>query len=250
MANSIPATARSKLLRRLSTVHRRSILYKNIALSIAQDWPPNQMPSIKQLFGEFDMLGFGSLPTSMLAKHLIKLGIDKNEAQLAATAMNLSHDNDSVEWTEFRAACIDLSQPEFEERIFKTFQRSDEDKDNLLSAKDLGKMFPQGHKYFDEVVGTVFQELTGRDPKTNSGARLDWSTFYSHLKKCARDGMEEPEQVSKTKKESDSKAQWGVLAGMVDAVSNIFSSGEPALRKNIEPTRFPGEHQLRLCLRC
>eukprot|EP00931_Biecheleriopsis_adriatica_P043760 TRINITY_DN25006_c0_g2_i1.p1 TRINITY_DN25006_c0_g2~~TRINITY_DN25006_c0_g2_i1.p1 ORF type:complete len:541 (+),score=109.48 TRINITY_DN25006_c0_g2_i1:170-1792(+) len=243
VANSIPATARSQLLRRLSTVHRRSILYKNIALTIAQDWPPNQMPSIKQLFSEFDVIGYGSLPTHTLAKTLISLGIDKNEAQLAATAMNLSQDNDSVEWTEFRAACIDLSQPEFEERIFKAFQSADEDKDNLLSARDLGQMFAQGHKYFEEVIGTVFLELTGRDPKTNSGARLDWSTFYSHLKKCARDGMEESEQGTETTKEFDSKAQWGVFAGMVDAVNSMFSSSERVPVKTVEPTRFPGEQQ-------
>ena len=215
---SLDDAQRDRLIRRLASVHCRSVLYKNIALTIAQDWPPNQMPTFKQLFNEFDVLGNGALSAEALEGALVKHGIEQGEAHRAATAMNLSQDKATIHWTEFIAACIDLSQPEFEPKIFKIFQDADADRDNLLAASDLMNTFPQGHKYSFETAATIFRDLTGRDANQDKGARMDWTTFYSHLRSCSVNGLEAEADKSLP------KSQWGLLGGVVDAISNAAAT--------------------------
>eukprot|EP00931_Biecheleriopsis_adriatica_P053788 TRINITY_DN31573_c0_g1_i1.p1 TRINITY_DN31573_c0_g1~~TRINITY_DN31573_c0_g1_i1.p1 ORF type:complete len:799 (-),score=169.57 TRINITY_DN31573_c0_g1_i1:163-2559(-) len=231
-----------KVVKRVATTHHRSILYKNIALSIVQDWPPNKMPTFKQLFDEFDILGTGMLPVTRLADCLKAYGIEQSEATLAAQAVNLSNDNSGINFTQFVAACIDLSRPEFEKKILMIFDGVDGDKDGLLSAADLARIFPQSHKYAFETGANVFMELTGRDSKQGA-ARLDWNTFKAHLHRCARSGM--PEEVPSEKESANSAGnstagQWGILANVLDAFNNgpnLFSSA----RSNT-PAGPHGEH--------
>mmetsp|Transcript_22793 Transcript_22793/g.53697 ORF Transcript_22793/g.53697 Transcript_22793/m.53697 type:complete len:825 (+) Transcript_22793:69-2543(+) len=233
---SLNESNRQRLIKRLASVHCRSVLYKNIAMKIAQDWPPNQMPTFKQLFNEFDVHGNGSLPTDGLKTTLMKHGVDEAEASRAAAAMNLSQDKDAINWTEFVAACIDLSQPEFEPKIFKIFQDADADRDNLLSASDLMNTFPQGNKYGLETATSVFRDLTGRDAQKDRGARMDWSTFYKHLQSCALNGVEEPVLA---------KTQWDVfIGGVTDAINNVtgaYFSNDTRTQKSPNAVRFPGE---------
>ena len=234
---SLNESSRQRLIKRLASVHCRSVLYKNIAMKIAQDWPPNQMPTFKQLFNEFDVHGNGSLATESLKATLMKHGVDEAEASRASVAMNLSQDKDAINWTEFVAACIDLSQPEFEPKIFKIFQDADADRDNLLAASDLMNTFPQGSKYSLETAATVFRDLTGRDAQKDRGARMDWSTFYKHLQSCALNGVEEPVAA---------KTQWDVfIGGVTDAISNVtgayFSNEAKPQKSGNGAIRFPGE---------
>ena len=233
---SLNETSRQRLIKRLASVHCRSILYKNMAMKIAQDWPPNQMPTFKQLFNEFDVHGNGALPTEGLKSILMKHGIDEAEATRAAAAMNLSQDKDAINWTEFVAACIDLSQPEFEPKIFKIFQDADADRDNLLAVTDLMNTFPQGNKYSVETAASVFRDLTGRDAQKDSGARMDWSTFYEHLKSCALNGVEE---------QSLPKTQWeNFIGGVTDALNNVaggYFSTDTRSPNTTNVVRFPGE---------
>ena len=233
---SLNESNRQRLMKRLASVHCRSVLYKNIAMKIAQDWPPNQMPTFKQLFNEFDVHGNGSLPTDGLKTTLMKHGVDEAEASRAAAAMNLSQDKDAINWTEFVAACIDLSQPEFEPKIFKIFQDADADRDNLLSASDLMNTFPQGNMYGLETATSVFRDLTGRDAQKDRGARMDWSTFYKHLQSCALNGVEEPVLA---------QTQLNIFfKGVTDAINNVtgaYFSNDPRTQKLPNAVRFPGE---------
>lgn len=228
---SLDDAKREKLFKRLGTVHCRSVLYKNVALTIAQDWPPNQMPTFKQLFNELDLVGNGSLSGETLEAALMKHGVEQGEANRATSAMNLSQDKAAIHWTEFVAACIDLSLPEFEPKIFKIFQDADTDKDNLLAADDLMNTFPQGHKYSRETAATIFRDLTGRDAQ-DKGARMDWSTFYGHLRSCALNGVD-------AETDSLQNSQWGIFSGVVDVISNAantyFANGQRS------GTAFPGE---------
>ena len=114
---SLDESKRSLLFKRLATVHcrhlatgfwdeaPRSVLYKNVALSIAQQWPPNQMPTFKQLFNELDLQGNGSLQVDHLEKALTARGHEAGDAARATAAMNLSQDKAAIHWTEFVAAC-------------------------------------------------------------------------------------------------------------------------------------------------
>ena len=227
---SLDDVKRDNLFKRLATVHCRSVLYKNIALTIAQDWPPNQMPTFKQLFNELDLVGNGSLSSETLEEVLMKNGVEQGEATRATAAMNLSQDKAAIHWTEFVAACIDLSLPEFEPKIFKIFQDADTDRDNLLAADDLMNTFPQGHKYSRETAATIFRDLTGRDAQ-DKGARMDWSTFYGHLRSCALNGVAETDSLQ--------KSQWGIFSGVVDVISTAanayFANGQKS------GMTFPGE---------
>ena len=225
---------REALIKRLATVHCRSVLYKNIALTIAQDWPPNQMPTFKQLFNELDVMGTGALSSETLEEALMKHGIEQAEATRATTAMNLSQDKAGIHWTEFVAACIDLSLPEFEPKIFKIFQDADKDRDNLLASDDLMNTFPQGHKYSKETAATIFRDLTGRDAQ-DKGARMDWSTFYGHLRSCALNGLD----ASLSLQSSQSSSQWSIFSGVVDAISTAAS--DYFSQKSPYGVAFPGE---------
>ena len=231
---SLDDSKREVLFKRLASVHCRSVLYKNIALTIAQDWPPNQMPTFKQLFNELDLVGNGSLSTETLEDALMKHGVEQGEANRATSAMNLSQDKAAIHWTEFVAACIDLSLPEFEPKIFKIFQDADTDKDNLLATDDLMNTFPQGHKYSRETAATIFRDLTGRDPQ-DKGARMDWSTFYGHLRSCALNGVSSENDSL----QSQGSTQWGIFGGVVDVISNAatqyFAGGQKS------GATFPGE---------
>eukprot|EP00930_Biecheleria_cincta_P029381 TRINITY_DN2044_c0_g1_i1.p1 TRINITY_DN2044_c0_g1~~TRINITY_DN2044_c0_g1_i1.p1 ORF type:complete len:891 (+),score=176.17 TRINITY_DN2044_c0_g1_i1:67-2673(+) len=237
---------RKLLVQRLATVHRRSTLYKSIAVSIAKDWPPNKMPSFRQLFSEFDVYGNGSLPLNTLAEILSNHGVEMAEAHLAAGAMNLSQDKASVHWTEFVAACIDLSQPEFREKVYAIFKGVDEDGDNLLAPADLAKLFPQGSRYANEAAKTIFTQIIGRDVSKESGARMDWNTFYSHLINCAHDGMQVDTEESRQSKLKELKEQWGIFADIVNAVSNVaaplFSTRQASSGVSFpRNTELPGE---------
>jgi len=236
---SLDDAKREALIKRLGTVHCRSVLYKNVALTIAQDWPPNQMPTFKQLFNELDVLGTGALSSETLEEALMRHGIEQGEATRAASAMNLSQDKAAIHWTEFVAACIDLSLPEFEPKVFKIFQDADTDKDNLLAADDLMNTFPQGHKYSKETAATIFRDLTGRDAQ-DKGARMDWSTFYRHLRSCALNGLD---ASLASDLQSLQSSQWGIFSGVVDvistAASTYFASG--GSQKSPHGVTFPGE---------
>lgn len=180
---------RTQLLRRLSTVHHRDGLYNNIALKIAKDWPPNQMPSFKRLFAELDVAGTGVLSEKQLAESLVKLGgVDAPTAKRAATAMNMNKDTAAVDWTEFVAACIDLSKTDFQPAILNIFKTADKDDDGLLSARDLEGMLPAVHAYSREAAKHMFVNLTGRWSE-DGGERVDWNTFVTHLWTQARAGI-------------------------------------------------------------
>ncbi|CAE8626550.1 unnamed protein product [Polarella glacialis] len=240
---------RAQLIKRLATVHHRSTLYKSIALKIAGDWPPNRMPSISGLFSEFDVMGNGTLSESHLVAFLSKQGVDSASAQRAATAMNLSQNKAAVDWTEFVAACVDLSRPELESAIWDIYRNADGDSDGLLSPSDLAKMLPQGHKYSSEMAANAFQELTGRSG-LESGERLDWTTFFKHLRQCARDGMSDEPGMADGREVQTSQQQWGIFSDVVDAISNVTGpifgtlTSRPSQSAGLarsESVRFPGE---------
>ncbi|CAE8717481.1 unnamed protein product, partial [Polarella glacialis] len=234
-------TVRAQLIKRLATVHHRSTLYKNIALKIASEWPPNRMPSIRCLFSEFDVMGNGTLSESQLVAFLSKQGVDSASAQRATTAMNLSQDKAAVDWTEFVAACVDLSRPELESTIWDIYRNADGDGDGLLSASDLAKMLPLGHKYSGEMAANAFQDLTGRSGLENSGERLDWTTFFKHLRQCARDGMSDELDMADGHESHTNHKQWGIFSDVVDAISNV--TGPIFGTLTARPSQFAGPVQ-------
>jgi len=219
--------ARAQLIRRLSTVHHRGGLYKNISLKIAKDWPPNQMPSFMRLFAELDVSGTGVLSESQLTESLIKLGsLDPPAAKRAAAAMNISQNKAAVDWTEFCAACIDLSKTKFQPAIWNIFKAADKDDDGLLSATDIEGMLPAVHAYSKEAAKNIFINLTGRWSE-NGGERVDWDTFATHLWTQANAGIsEEPESSDKVfqsqeqDRKVDRQAKFGVFADMMDAIGS------------------------------
>eukprot|EP00913_Durusdinium_trenchii_P013275 g12459.t1 len=91
------------------------------------EWPPNEMPSFKGVFKEFDDEGTGMLQESILVRKFVSCGYDEQQAKRAAAAMNLSQNKNAVDWTEFVAACIDLGNPKIEPCIQMIFHNADKE---------------------------------------------------------------------------------------------------------------------------
>eukprot|EP00930_Biecheleria_cincta_P022526 TRINITY_DN16440_c0_g1_i2.p1 TRINITY_DN16440_c0_g1~~TRINITY_DN16440_c0_g1_i2.p1 ORF type:complete len:770 (-),score=142.67 TRINITY_DN16440_c0_g1_i2:29-2338(-) len=219
--------ARAQLLRRLTTVHLRDGLYKNIALKIAKDWPPNQMPSFKRVFTELDVLNTGVLSEQELAESLANLGeVDAAVAKLSAAAMNMSRNKAAVDWTEFVAACIDLGKTNFQPAIWSIFKAADKDGDGLLSAKDIEGMLPEVHAYSKEAAKNIFINLTGRWSE-DGGARVDWNTFVMHLWTQASAGMPNNfgnqyhvAQRTEQDRKAELQSKFGFFADVMDAIGS------------------------------
>lgn len=226
--NGAEQDSREQLIRRLTTVHHRDGLYKSIALIVAKEWPPNEMPSFKRLFTELDVSNTGVLSERQLAQHFTNLGeVDSSAAQRAAAAMNMSQNKAAVDWTEFVAACIDLSKPHFQPAIWNIFKAADRDGDGLLSAKDIEGMLPGGHAYSKDAAKNIFINLTGRWSE-DGGERVDWDTFVMHLTKQATAGIpdkaEDPNEVQhrlQQEKKAKFQTKFGIFADMMDALSHV-----------------------------
>lgn len=192
-SDAIPVTQMEKGLRlvnRLVTTCERDAFYKLICLKIAQEWPPNEMPSFKGVFKEFDDEGTGMLQESVLVRKFMTCGYDEQQAKRAAAAMNLSQNKNAVDWTEFVAACIDLGSPTIEPCIQMIFKTADKDRDGLLSLQDVRSLLPEGHRNAKEAAQAIFLQITGRASETG-GERMDWHSFITHLQRQARSGMPE-----------------------------------------------------------
>jgi calcium-dependent protein kinase len=172
---SEPAT---ELLAGLASMPNRSVLHKSVALSIARAWPSNRLPTIKRLFEELDVHGTGRLNKGQICSALQRLGMDRQSSMEAADAMDLSRDG-TVDWTEFVAACVQLSSDAFDADLERIFKQADSDGDGLLSQEDISKLLGAEHLRGD-AVRDVFADLIGR---TEQGARVDWLTFQQHFRR-------------------------------------------------------------------
>ncbi|CAK0883283.1 unnamed protein product [Prorocentrum cordatum] len=173
------------LLKGLVHVPERSVLHNSVALSIAQAWPSNQLPTIKAAFRELDAGASGQLTKDQVALALERLGVDREPARASADALDLSRSG-AVGWTEFVAGCIRLGSDRFEEDLLRIFKEADSDNDGLLTQKDVASLLAADHLHGDAACD-VFADLVGRvDP----GARVDWPTFRRHFR-CPLDDAED-----------------------------------------------------------
>jgi len=222
-SDGIPVTQMEKglkLINRLVTTCERDAFYKLICLKIAQDWPPNEMPSFKSVFKEFDDEGTGMLQDSVLVRKFVSCGYEEQQAKRAAVAMNLSQNKNAVDWTEFVAACIDLGNPKLEPSIHLIFHNADKDSDGLLSMEDVQSLLPEAHRNAREAAQGIFIQITGRASETG-GERMDWHSFVSYLRRQARAGMpEEPiAEVPEPETPPDPKVQnQDILRNVTDAI--------------------------------
>ncbi|CAE7830111.1 CPK4, partial [Symbiodinium microadriaticum] len=222
-SDGIPVTQMEKglkLINRLVTTCERDAFYKLICLKIAQDWPPNEMPSFKSVFKEFDDEGTGMLQDSVLVRKFVSCGYEEQQAKRAAVAMNLSQNKNAVDWTEFVAACIDLGNPKLEPSIHLIFHNADKDNDGLLSMEDVQSLLPEAHRNAREAAQGIFIQITGRASETG-GERMDWHSFVSYLRRQARAGMpEEPiAEVPEPENSPDPKVQnQDILRNVTDAI--------------------------------
>jgi len=233
----------------------RDVLYKTICLDIAKDWPPNQMPSIHRLFKEFDHAGQGVLSEKQVAEKLVTEGYDLAVATRASLAMNMSQNKGTIDFTEFVAACIDLSDKKFEPVLLRKFSAADEDHDGLLSVTDFTHFLPQEHVYAKETAKNFFVNLTGRWSE-DGGERVDWPTFANHLRKMAQAGLsgaDTKEKPSTTSKELEQEASaapsW--IVPLADVISGLggkqlvdFFGRKESAPSPAKPLRMPGEAAL------
>eukprot|EP00437_Effrenium_voratum_P002449 CAMPEP_0181439584 /NCGR_PEP_ID=MMETSP1110-20121109/22506_1 /TAXON_ID=174948 /ORGANISM="Symbiodinium sp., Strain CCMP421" /LENGTH=845 /DNA_ID=CAMNT_0023563319 /DNA_START=49 /DNA_END=2583 /DNA_ORIENTATION=+ len=216
-SDGIPVTKMEKglnLVIRLVTTCDRDAFYKLICLKIAQEWPPNEMPSFKGVFNEFDDEGTGMLQESALVRKFVSCGFEEQQAKRAAASMNLSQNKNAVDWTEFVAACIDLGNPKLEPCIQMIFLNADKDGDGLLSLQDIQSMLPEAHRNAREAAQAIFLQITGRASESG-GARMDWHSFVTYLRRQARAGM--PEEPS-IEAEPEEKAPPDIISNVTDAL--------------------------------
>jgi len=166
-----------QLVRRLATAADRSVLYKSVALAIAQAWPADQLATIKGVFHELDVSGSGRLEKARVAHVLEKLGVEAHRARESADAMDFSRDG-AVDWTEFVAACISLSSDEMDKDLQRIFKQADCDGDGMLSGEELSHLLAGEHLRGD-AVRDVLHDLIGRDEMS---ARVDFTTFRRHFR--------------------------------------------------------------------
>mmetsp|Transcript_32773 Transcript_32773/g.53938 ORF Transcript_32773/g.53938 Transcript_32773/m.53938 type:complete len:804 (-) Transcript_32773:126-2537(-) len=167
---------------------RRSLLYRSVALAIAQNWPSNQFPSGKRVWDHMDAEGRGQLNCSRITAVLIQqFGINETEAVSASSAMALSRKG-IVYWTEFVAASIDLGDASLEKDLRNVFKQADGDGDGRLSQTDVGTMLAgqhlQGQALFD-----IFRDLSGSSDPT---ALVDWPMFRNHFRTPIRERLPAP----------------------------------------------------------
>lgn len=176
-ASALPHTKVLELIRRIGNVPRRSILYKSMALSIARKWPSNQLPTIQQAFHTLDRARTGSLGVGDLAVALEDFGRgqDLHKSLSIAKSMDLNGDG-LVDWTEFVAACVCLSDPVFEATLRHKFQKADADCDGVLNRRELVALLP-GHKSDETPVTNLFNEMTGQGGLDG----VDWCMFLQHF---------------------------------------------------------------------
>jgi len=165
----------AEIVRLITKMPERSLLYKSVALSIARAWPANTMPSIRAAFQALSKSSAGRLTTKQVGEFLESIGVEQTCAFNAADAMDLDRDG-SVDWTEFVAACTYLGSADFEKFLWEMFTEADSDDDDLLSQHDLEKLLPLTHS--GNMTQDLFHDLTGR---RDAGARIDWDTFRRHF---------------------------------------------------------------------
>jgi len=156
---------------------KRGVLHKSVALSIAQSWPANQLPTIARIFWELDVEGTGRLRCQDIAAALERLGAESVRACQASDAMDLSRDG-TVSWTEFIAACINLASDGLEQDLLNVFNGADADGEGLLDTEALARLLATDHLRGD-AVRDIFRELTRR---SEDGTRIDWPTFLQHFR--------------------------------------------------------------------
>lgn len=165
-----------RVLQRLVDVPGRSWLHKSLALSIARSLTVSQLPLVKRVFHALDVTGVGRLDKSHIIAALVSVEIQGPLACQIADAMDVGREG-KVTWTEFVAACTDLSSAAYDEHLRRAFEAADSDGDDLLSQEDIASMFATDH-LCNDVARDVFVEMTGRE---EDGARIDWPTFRQHF---------------------------------------------------------------------
>lgn len=161
-----------QLMGHLADLPQRSILYKSTAMSIARKWPPNQMPTVQKTFHALDSGRAGSLGFEDVAGALREFGLGRKQAWDVAKAMDVNHDN-AVDWTEFVAACVRLSDPIFEETLRSRFNKADTRRAGALTKRDMGEMLDHGAD--DLAIAEIFQKIA------RGSAELSWPVFRAHL---------------------------------------------------------------------
>jgi len=234
------ATAPQRLVRQLALAPKRSVLHRSVALSLAREWPSNQLPSIKRLFHEIDVARSGRLTYEQLEAALKWLGMEDACAKEVAEAMDLSRDG-TVCWTEFVAACVDLGSRACEGALRQAFDEADADGDGLLSQQDLRHFFAAEHLRNDHAARDVFAELAGR---TDQGARLDWPTFREHFRTevVASDSRDSWELV--LAEPSNSSVQQSGAVDLLEQARGFMERAREALWPEPQPSA-PDEDELR-----
>jgi hypothetical protein len=99
-----------------------------------------------------------------------------------------------VEWTEFVAACLDLSSETLDGDLKQIFARADRDGDGCLGMTDLAALLSD-LLGADVVWGNVRQTLFELSGKTDVEAKVDWSSFQNHFRDISVQSLpESPEE--------------------------------------------------------
>jgi len=176
-------------LQRLAKAPDRSLLYRSVALELASLWPSYRLPSIRRAFEELDVAGTGRLHKAQFVQALIGLGVERDTAQKAFEAVDLSRD-DLVDWTEFVAACIKLSCSSLDDDLRDLFSMADGDGDGFLDRRDLTKLLKTEHLSAEAADSTI-RELVG---SSESSKKVDWPTFHRHFRSICIDREQAPHQ--------------------------------------------------------
>jgi calcium-dependent protein kinase len=186
---SIPINDISEVIvKRLSKAPSRTALQRSVSLSIARQWPANQLPSIKRAFEALDADGTGRLKKDHVIAMLGEIGIDADAGRGIVEALDLDRDG-MIDWTEFVSSCIDLGDSSLEKDLRQLFNNADQDGDGLLDASDVASLLLAEHL----CKGNAVCDATGGIiDEADTSAKISWKEFLKYFRN--------PEEVSERRK--------------------------------------------------
>jgi len=158
----------------------KSELQKAILLQVASQLRAADVPRINSVFRKFDKDTTGYLDMDEMKEALLSMGFDKRSVEVVASAIDLDK-NQKVEYTEFVAACIPLTDPRCEAVLHSIFGRLDTSNSGTLSHDSIKQLLQTS-----ELKGMGFSpsgvEIEGiiREMDANGTGRISFKDFAAY----------------------------------------------------------------------
>mmetsp|Transcript_32031 Transcript_32031/g.70006 ORF Transcript_32031/g.70006 Transcript_32031/m.70006 type:complete len:735 (+) Transcript_32031:42-2246(+) len=120
-----------------------SELRKALFLLMAHECTPKALQELRAVFTHFDVTNRGTLSQENLMKVFLRSGMDLAKAERIIYSLD-KDDSGAVDWTEFLAGALCISNCNNDRLIESAYSRIDVDHMNFFTIKDLNALLAQG----------------------------------------------------------------------------------------------------------